>query len=133
MTELVTMKMIRSTRKISVSGVMLISAMMAPSENSSAPVLMATRAALHARKHFDDLLALDLDQENQAVPAGLKRVIGHDRDHRDDDAGRGGDQRFGDPGRDHCKTARARARHLLEGSQNPDDRTEETDERSSAP
>src|SRR5581483_1258502 len=111
--ELVIMKMISSTRKISVSGVMLISATM--SELSSLPPSGVIAMIFLDAHGLDDLADLDAKQTVDGRDAGLKIIVEDDRDDRHAEAERGRHQRFGNTGGDHRKAAGAGDRHAFEG------------------
>src|SRR5262245_26849558 len=145
-TLVVTMKMIRRTRKMSVSGVMLISATM-PSEISSSPppplgreraampdllallFLVGRGGGLDVEQRLDEPLAGAREQARDRAHPHLQPVERGQRDDRDEQADRGGDERLRDAGRDDGEAARALRRHVVERLQDAPDRPEQADER----
>src|SRR5690349_7603301 len=108
-TELVTMKMISSTRKMSVSGVMLISEKTPSASPSSLPGTLPSAMA-SGPFHRPGLDARDGRALGRGAARGaggrsgagrqrrLEVVVGDNRLDRDEDACCGGDQRLGDAG-----------------------------------
>src|SRR5262245_54840738 len=113
------MKMISSTRKMSVSGVMLISAI-SPSEDSSELNLLSAMYASEIRR-LENLAEADAEHRVEVGDPHLHVVEQDDRHDCDDQAERGGDQRFGDAGGDDGKPAGAHDRHLVKGFDDADD------------
>src|SRR5262249_21285359 len=98
-----TMKMIKSTRQTSTRGVTLISDVIAPFV--SLPIELADRCFVIPRSHF--LQEVDghfragvRHLHGEAVDAVLEIVVGPHRRDGHEEAERGGDERFGDTGRD---------------------------------
>ena len=140
--------MISRTNSTSVNGVMLISAMTSWSccDESSAHG-RASRAATCAGfrrlvelgrdrragvvevQHLGELIGRDDHLLVVVLDARLEEVEEHDRDDGDDQTGRGGDQRFGNARRDDGRRRVALQRDVLEGPDDAEDRSEETDER----
>src|SRR5690242_6476159 len=100
MAALLTMKMMSSTRKMSVSGVMLMSAMI-----GERPRFFRLASAM-------DLLPAEMDRVEHAIrgnrqrrfdafDAGLKVIVENDGDDGDDQTEPGGDQRLRDGGGHH--------------------------------
>src|SRR5262252_4506540 len=103
MAEVVIMKMMRSTRNTSVSGVTLISATIRP----FVCVLSAMRAP-RARERFEDAIAADPQRRVDALDASLEVVVGDDGNDADGEAERRRDQRLGDAS---CHDAEATGAH----------------------
>src|SRR5215472_7450161 len=133
-TDVVTIKMISSTRKMSVSGVMLISATM--SSPVSSPALgrewMATASLrsdgrrgrcrcragrFHVQERLDEALAAACKSGGDSVHAYLEIVVEAE-----------GHEGFGDAGGHDREPPRALHRHLVEGADDADHRAEEADE-----
>src|SRR5437899_10809430 len=107
------MKMIRSTRKISVSGVMLISQNIPPS-----CLGMLTAIELPpGERGVDQACGADVNCRIDALDALREIIVEDHRDDRDDESESGGNQRFGDAGGDNGKTAGPLSRHRLEGDE----------------
>src|SRR2546429_3543564 len=124
--EVVIMKMMRSTRNTSVSGVTLISATMWPRvcalpKNAIRPPRRGDRLE-HAR-------AADAKRRVDALDARLEVVVADHRDDPDGEAERGRDERLGDAAGHHREAARAGDRHGVEGADDAHYRAEEPDER----
>src|SRR5580692_11643084 len=83
-TDAVTMKIISSTRKISVSGVMLISQNIPPGPPD---LLMATDASPGDRR-IDQARRADMNRRVDPLNLLRKVVVENDRDNRDDQAQR---------------------------------------------
>src|SRR3990172_3526586 len=143
MAVVVTMKMMSSTRKMSVSGVMLMSAKMPPASASvsspEGPFSAMGSSALPAagasgrggERLLQDLQVLLHEQpelEGELRPVRVEEVVEDDRLDGDRDAARGGHERLRDPRRHDREPAVSSARHLLEGLHDPDHRAEEADE-----
>src|SRR5687767_10385751 len=126
-----TMKMIRSTRQTSTSGVTLMSDVRAawlslPSELTLADFFIAGSDFLH--EVDGHLRARIRHLHGEAVDAVLEVVVSpHCGDGHEEAAG-GGEQRFGDTGRDRGDAA-ARLSHAFERADDAHDRAEQTDER----
>src|SRR5688572_934669 len=107
-----TMKMIRSTRKMSVSGVMLMSAKMpaSPPVSSSGSLPSAIpglRLALGVAQRLEELVDEQLELDGDAREALVEVVVDDDRLDGDGDAGRGGDERLRDALRHDAEAAAA--------------------------
>src|SRR5882762_1889629 len=117
---LVTMKMMRSTRKMSVSGVTLISATIAPSSAASTSVRPSDTDRLLARgplaEGHQQIIRPFAPDARQVADAHHEGVVREDGEHADDEAAGGGDQRLRDAGRDHREAAGSRRRHAVEGA-----------------
>src|SRR5262245_37983817 len=103
-TEEVTMKMISRTRKTSVSGVMLISATIAPSSSSPGRctamlALPGVAARLEIQQRLHEALARAREHGGDVADARLQPVEQPERDDRDEQTHRGGDQRLRDAAR----------------------------------
>src|SRR5215470_8699511 len=126
-----TMKMMSRTRKMSVSGVMLISAKIPPppstSSSGSLPsaILGLLGAVQRLEEFFDEQLELDGDPRQALVEV----VVDDDRLDGDGDAGRGGDERLGDALRHDGEPAAAVLRDRSERGHDADDGAVEADER----
>src|SRR5262245_22865938 len=104
---LVTMKMINSTRKMSVSGVMLISAMMAePLPFFLRGLAIAIRFPPQAQR-FEHAVGADGHDGLDAFELGVKVIVENDGDDGDGQAEGGGDQSLGDTPGDHGEAAAA--------------------------
>src|ERR1700683_37803 len=124
-TEVVTMKMINSTKKISVSGVILMSAKTPPP-----PVVPLTATALSPlQRGVDQAIAVDLQKRIDVLNLDREVVEENNRDDCDCESERGGDQRGRDTGGDDRESAGAHDRHRLEGNQDADHGAEQSDER----
>src|ERR1700730_8457386 len=123
-TEVVTMKIIRSTRKMSVSGVMLISQNIAPP-----PVGELIAISLLPRDGgVDQTGGADMDRGVDALDALREIVVENDGDNRDGQAERSRNQRLGDSCRDDREAAGPHYRHRLERGEDADHRAEKADE-----
>src|SRR5690606_13067002 len=138
-TLLVTMKMISSTRKMSVSGVMLISATMSSPVDSSAlgREWMATADLLgaHGLRGGPDVEQRLHEPLGRARPGRahvadlhLQEVVEGERHDRDAEADRGRDQRLRDARGDDREAARALDRDLPERLHDADHGAEQPDE-----
>src|SRR5262249_49893853 len=128
--ELVIMKMISSTRKMSVSGVMLISATMpSPSPPSFSGNLPSATFPPEGTDAVDEACDADAHGRAEIVEAHLKVVVGRDRDDRDAEAARGRRRRLRDARRDHREAAGAGLGHVVERAHDADHRAEQADER----
>src|SRR5216684_2681058 len=119
------MKIISRTRKISVSGVILISQNIPPWPPD---VLMATDGSPGDRR-VDQARGADMDRRVDPLDLLRKVVVENHRDNRDDQAQRRRNQRFGNARRDDREAASAHHRHRLERHENSHDRAEQPDER----
>src|SRR5262249_41009211 len=125
----VTMKMMSSTRKMSVSGVMLISAKIAPSPTSSSGSLPSAILALRAGpQRLQELLGQDLQLDGDARQPLVEVVVDDDGLDRDRDARGGGDERLGDALRHDGEAAAAVLRDGAERGHDADDGPVEADE-----
>src|SRR5437763_10486908 len=124
--EVVIMKMMRSTRNTSVSGVTLISATMWPRVCALPKNAMRPPRRGHRLEHAR---AADAERGVDALDARLEVVVADDRDDADREAERGGDERLRDAARHHAEPAGAGDRHRVEGADDAHDRAEEADER----
>src|SRR6185295_10330156 len=93
---LVTMKMISSTRKISVSGVMLISETIG--ERARLLRLPSATGLPPEVNGVEDAIRRDRQGGLDALDARLEVVVEDDRENGDAEAERGGDQRLGNAG-----------------------------------
>src|SRR5215813_10099216 len=119
------MKMMRSTRKTSVSGVTLISATMWPR-------VCALNSAIgppRRRHRLEQPRAADAQGTVDPFDAVLEVVVEDERHDADGEAERGGDQRLRDAARHHPEAPRPDQRHAVEGAHDADHRAEQTDER----
>src|SRR5438105_1383677 len=125
-----TMKMIRSTRQTSTSGVTLISEVIDPL--ISLPTELCHRFFMPRSNFLQEvdrhLRAGVRHLDREAVDAILEVVVRPDRGDGDEQTEGRRDEGFGDTGRDGGDTTPRRG-HLLEGVDDADDRSEETDER----
>src|SRR5262249_38435391 len=96
-TEVVTMKMISSTRKISVSGVMLMSANTPPLSRGG-PIRAMPLPPLERR--VDQGIRVDMKDGVDVLNLDRKIFVKDTRDDRDRQSQRGRNQRFGDTGCD---------------------------------
>src|SRR5690349_13570036 len=124
--DVVIMKMMRSTRKTSVSGVMLISATMWP-RRCALPNAIGLSPSVEER--LDHARASDLERGVDPLHARLEEVVEHDREDADGEAERGRDERLRDAARDDAEAAGPGDRHRVEGPDDPHHRAEEADER----
>src|SRR5208283_451994 len=124
-TEVVTMKMMSRTRKISVSGVILMSAKTPPP-----PLGPLTATGLSPLKgRVDHAISVDLQKRVDVLDLHRKVVEENNRDDRDCESECGRDERLRNTGGDDRETAGTHDRHRLEGDQNSDHRSEQSDER----
>src|SRR5687768_10073512 len=93
------MKMMSSTRKMSVSGVMLISATTSSSWPSSALRSDMAMAGLLVFARERELLDAESQERAERVDLAQQPVVRGERENRDDEPRGGGDQRLGDAGR----------------------------------
>src|SRR5579862_954248 len=118
------MKMISRTRKISVSGVILMSAKTPPP-----PLGPLTATGLSPlQRSVDQAIAVDLQQRIDVLDLHREVVEEDNRDDRDREAERRRDQCFRNTGGDDRESAGAHDRHRLEGDQNTDHGAEQPDE-----
>src|SRR6266571_6373259 len=132
-----TMKMIRSTRHTSTSGVTLMSDLTSPAE--PLPTCMGPYPLPPDR----DVLLLDevvhqlggrvVHFKDEVVHSAGEDVEDPDRRDRDEESEGGRDQRLGDPRGDRSQTAGSTGGHRLEGVDDAVDRSEKTDERRRRP
>src|SRR5438093_2277138 len=123
-----TMKMIRSTRKMSTKGVTLMSELRPPPPPTFIDMLLATRP-LPLQEEIDQLRRRVGHLDPEELDLALEIV---EHPHRGDGHGqphRGGDQRLGNTGRHGADPARTGGGHAGERVDDPDDRAEQTDER----
>src|SRR5580700_9209923 len=128
-TDAVTMKIMSRTRKISVSGVMLISQNIPPPPEGA---LMAI-SLLSLNSRVDQACRTDMDRGVDSLHLLREIVVENDRDNRDRQAQRGRDERLRDTRRDHGKPAGTHHRHRLKRRENTDDGSEESDKRRRCP
>src|SRR6266498_6115013 len=102
-----TMKMIRRTRKMSVSGVMLISAKIPPSFSSSGTLPRAIAGLLPAvaPQRLEIFFGEELELDGIAGDALIEVVVDDHRLDGDGDAERGGHERVSDAGSDDGQAA----------------------------
>src|SRR5580700_9196634 len=125
-TEVVTMKMISRTRKISVSGVMLMSAKTPPLPPFGP---LAATALSPLQRCVDQTIAVDLQQRVDVLDLHREVVEEDNRDDRDCESERRGNQCFRNTGGDDRESAGAHNRHRLEGDQDSDHGAEQSDKR----
>src|SRR5215831_13556877 len=125
-----TMKMMRRTRKTSVSGVMLISAKMPPSFSSSGirPSAIAG-LLLVAHQRLEELLDEELELDGVAREALVEVVVDDHCLDGDGDTERRGDEGVGDAGGDDGQAAAGLVTEGVEGAHDADDGAEEAQER----
>src|SRR5262249_5684232 len=117
------------TRKMSVSGVMLISAKIAPSPTSSSGSLPSAILLLPAAaQRLQELLGEDLELDGDAREALVEVVVEDDRHDGDQDARGGRDQRLRDALRHDGEAAAAVLGDRAEGGHDADDGAVEADE-----
>src|SRR5208282_4728986 len=121
------MKMISSTRKISVSGVILMSAKTPPASPPCGP-LIATRLS-PLKCGVDQAVVVDVLDGADVLNLDREIVVENNRDDRDGESKRRGDQRFRNTGCDDRETAGAHNCHRLERHENTNHRAEQPDER----
>src|SRR5262249_24065827 len=126
MAEVVIMKMMRRTRKTSVSGVTLISAMMLRLRDVE--VLSAMRSPAGVER-LEDAAAADAQRGVDALDARLEVVEADHRDDADREAERGGDEGLREAARHDCEPTRARERDGVEGADDAEHGAEQADER----
>src|SRR5258706_8498756 len=126
MAEVVIMKMMSSTRNTSVSGVMLISAMMWPRRCALPNAIGDPPPGL---ERLDHARAADLQRGVDALHARLEVVVEDDRDDADREPQRGGDERLRDAAGDDAEAAGAGDGHRVEGTDDAHHGAEEADER----
>src|SRR6266478_343141 len=126
-TEVVTMKMMSRTRKISVSGVMLMLSKTPPPVDVCGP-LIATRLS-PCDCGVDQALVVDVLHRADVLNLDRKIVVEDNRNDRDRESKCRRDQRFRNTGCDDRETAGAHDRHRLECDQDSDDGAEQPDER----
>src|SRR5215470_9187604 len=125
-----TMKMMSRTRKMSVKGVMLISAKMPPpSVSSSGSLPSAILRLLGGSQRLEELLDEHLALDRDPRQALVEVVVDDDRLDGDGDAGRGGDERLRDALRHDGEPAAAVLRDRSERGHDADDGAVEADER----
>src|SRR5512146_2810558 len=125
-TEVVTMKMMSRTRKMSVSGVMFIC------QNISPELLgpLTANGLSPLQRGVDETGGVDVDGGVDIVDLHREVVVENDRDDRDRQSQCGRNQRLRNARRHHRETAGAHHRHRLERGQNADHGAEQPDERS---
>src|SRR5262249_10229754 len=123
--EVVIMKMMRRTRKTSVSGVTLISATMWPRVCALPNAIGPPRR----RHRLEEPRAADAERAVDALHAALAVVVEDERDDPDREAERGRDERLGDAARDDAEAAGAGEGHAVERAHDADDGPEQPDER----
>src|SRR5579863_1132886 len=124
-TEVVTMKMISRTRKMSVSGVMLMLSKTPPPDVCGP--LIATRLS-PLQRGVDQAVIVDVLHRVDVLNFDREVVVENDRDDRDGESECGRNQRGRNTGRDDRETASAHDRHRLERDQDADDGAEQPDE-----
>src|SRR5262245_58254757 len=117
------MKMINRTRKMSVRGVILISAII--SEPFSLPLkgVIAIIAASRVDV-LENLCNLNAEKTVESRDSCLKIIVEDNRDDGHRQPQSGSDQGFRNAGGDDGKSSRAGHRHTLESFDNADDRTQ---------
>src|SRR5262249_393880 len=125
MAALVTMKMISRTRKISVSGVMLISATIG--ERARFLRLPSAMGLSPQMNGVEDRVGGDGQRRFDAFDARLEVVVENDCQDGDAETEGGGDQGFGDAGRHHREAAAAHDGHVVERFDDTHDRAEQAD------
>src|SRR5579872_987507 len=119
------MKMISRTRKISVSGVILMSAKTPPP-----PLGPLTATGLSPlQRGVDQTIAVDLQKRIDVLNLDREIVEEDNRDDRDCKSECGGDQRGRNTGGDNRESAGSHNRHRLERNQDADHGAEQSDER----
>src|ERR1700691_388621 len=126
-TEVVTMKMISRTRKISVSGVILMSAKTPPPSPPCGPLIATGLFPLECS--VDQAVVVDVLDGADVLDLDREIVVENNRDDRDRESERSRNQRFRNTGRDDRETAGAHDCHRLERHENTNDRAEQPDER----
>src|SRR5277367_6501870 len=126
-TEVVTMKMISSTRKISVSGVILMSAKTPPPLPPCGPLIATRLSPLECG--VDQAVVVDVLDGADIFNLHREIVVENNRDDRDGESKRGRNQRFRNTGRDDRETAGTHDCHRLERHENTNDRAEQPDKR----
>src|SRR5215831_4227587 len=79
-------------------------------------------------RRVDQAIGVDVEDGVDVLNLDREVVVENNRDDRDRQTKRGGNQRFGDPGRDDRETAGAHDRHRLERDQKADHGAEQPDE-----
>src|SRR5271169_2581855 len=97
-TEVVTMKMISRTRKMSVSGVMLMLSKTPPPPDTCGPLIATRLSPLQCR--VDQSIVVDVLHGVDVLNFDREVVVEDNRDDRDGESQRGGNQRRGNTGRD---------------------------------
>src|SRR5271155_2167293 len=126
-TDVVTMKMISSTRKISVSGVILMSAKTPPPLPPWGPLIATRLSPLECG--VDQAIVVNVLDGADVLNLDREVVVENNRDDRDCESERGRDQRFRNTGGDDGEATGAHDCHRLERHKNTDDRAEQADER----
>src|SRR5215813_726536 len=126
MAEVVIMKMMRRTRKTSVSGVTLISAMMLRLRDVEVLSAMHPPAGIQRLEHA---AAADAQRGVDTFDPRLEVVEADHRDDADREAERGGDEGLRDAARHDREPAGARERDGVEGADDAEHRAEQADER----
>src|ERR1700691_1429965 len=106
------MKMISSTKKISVSGVMLMSAKTPPPSPPCGPLIATRLSPLECG--VDQAVIVDVLDGADVLHLDGEIIVENNRDDRDCKSERRGDQRFRNTGRDDRETAGAHDCHRLE-------------------
>src|SRR5579875_1101144 len=117
------MKIISRTRKISVSGVMLISQNIPPPPDGA----LIAISALSPQRRVDQARRANMDGRVNPFDLLRKVVVEDHGDNRDRKAQRGRDQSFRNTGRDDRKSSSAHDRHRLKRRQDADDGAEQAD------
>src|SRR5262249_20424121 len=132
-TDELTMKMMSSTRKMSVSGVMLISAKIPPAPASSSgslpSAILGLRVVGQLAQRLEELVHQQLDVDRDAGEPLVEEVVEDDGLDGDGDAGGGGDERLGDALRHDGEPAAAALGDGAERVHDADDGAVEADER----
>src|SRR5262245_51520617 len=126
MAEVVIMKMMSRTRKTSVRGVTLISAMMP--RRRDVPLLSAMHPPAGVQR-FQHAAAADPQGGVDPLHARLEVVEAHHRDDADRQTESGGDERLRDAAGDDGEAARARQRDGVERADDAQHGAEQPDER----
>src|SRR5262249_5059226 len=118
--ELVIMKMIKRTKKMSVKGVILISAMI--SEPFSLPLSGVIAIRITSRAHvLENLCNLNAEKTVEGRDPRLKIIVKYDCDDGHCKSKSGSHKGFRNAGGNHRKSSGARYRHTLESFDNTDD------------
>src|ERR1700735_4758899 len=119
--------MISRTRKISVSGVILMSAKTPPPSPPCGPLIATCLSPLKCS--VDQAVVVDVLDGADVLNLDREIVVENNRDDCDGESERGRNQCFRDTGRDDREAAGAHDCHRLERDENTNDRAEQSDER----